>query len=151
MAIGADGEPTTDSRAAVNGALLPFAAHKGFALGVAVHAFGVMCAPTDADGFVTGHVLIAFAPDLFVPLARYQQLLTTQLDLIRSTPRRPSATEIRVPGDRAYRDRERLRRDGIYVDRDTYEEVVALTEMALAEPGVGESADVAGPVGRPSV
>ena len=129
-AIGPDGDPTTDAREAVEGALLPFGAHKGFALALAMHAVGVICAPTDAEGFVSGHVLVAFAPDMFLPLGDYQRQLATQIDLVRATPRRSGVTEIRIPGDRAYRKREESRRDGIFVDRKIYDDVVALASIA---------------------
>ncbi|KWX67787.1 Ldh family oxidoreductase [Mycobacterium sp. NAZ190054] len=129
-AIGADGEPTSDAARATDGALLPFAGHKGFALAMAVHAIGVICAPADAEGFVTGHVFIAFAPDMFLPAGDYQRRLATQLDLIRKTPRRPEVSEIRIPGERAYRTREVSLRDGIFVDRKIYNAVVTLASSA---------------------
>lgn len=125
-AIDADGEPTTDAGEALLGALLPFGGHKGFALALAVHAFGVICAPEDFDGSVTGHVFIAFAPDLFLPLADYQRLLAQQLEQVRETPKRPGVSEIRIPGDRSYRTRERAVRDGIDVDKRIYDAVVTL-------------------------
>src|SRR3989441_1978406 len=43
VAIDEHGRPTTDAEAARRGALLPFGGHKGFALAIAMHAFGVLC------------------------------------------------------------------------------------------------------------
>ena len=44
VAIDEDGAPTTDAAAARRGALLPFGGHKGYALALAMHALGVLCA-----------------------------------------------------------------------------------------------------------
>jgi L-2-hydroxycarboxylate dehydrogenase (NAD+) len=67
----ADGNPTTDGRAAAKGGVAAFGGHKGYGL--------------------------AFA--------------------IQATPRRPGVEEIRIPSQRAFRERERRRAEGILVDR----------------------------------
>src|SRR5262245_5407209 len=58
VAIDQRGCPTTDAAAARRGALLPFGGHKGFALALAMHALGVSAE----------YLVIAFKPDLFMPL-----------------------------------------------------------------------------------
>jgi L-2-hydroxycarboxylate dehydrogenase (NAD+) len=53
VAIDEHGRPTTDAGAARRGAILPFGAHKGYALAVAMHALGVVCggaASPERDG-----------------------------------------------------------------------------------------------------
>src|SRR4030095_14822618 len=65
VAIDEQGRPTTDAGGARRGALLPFGAHKGYALAVAMHALGVLCnGAVDYEG--AGYLFIAFKPDLFV-------------------------------------------------------------------------------------
>ncbi len=55
VAIDEHGRPTTDAAAARRGAILPFGGHKGYALALAMHALGVLCAgrPTTRSGPAT--------------------------------------------------------------------------------------------------
>src|SRR5215467_88457 len=111
VAIDSHGRPTTDAAAARRGSLLPFGGHKGYALALAVHALGVLCGAVPAPES-TGYLFIAFAPDLFLPLAEYRRALATEIAAIKATPRQPGVAEIRIPGERGYRERERLTREG---------------------------------------
>src|SRR5207245_2808228 len=113
-AIDEHGRPTTDARAARRGALLPFGGHKGYALALAMHALGVLCTNAQDDG---GYIFIAFKPDLFMPLDDYRHALAAEIAAIKATPRQDGVEEIRIPGERAYRERARLAREGIEIDR----------------------------------
>jgi LDH2 family malate/lactate/ureidoglycolate dehydrogenase len=124
VAIDEHGRPTTDARAARRGALLPFGGHKGYALALAMHALGVLCAGADHS---EGYLFIAFAPDLFMPLEDYRRALATEIAAIKATPRQDGVDEIRIPGERAYRERARLAREGIEIDRRIHD---ALTRLA---------------------
>ncbi len=116
VAVDAQGRPTTDAAAARRGALLPFGGHKGFALALAMHALGV----------AAEYVLIAFKPDLFLPLEDYQRALAAEIATIKATPRQDGVEEIRIPGERAYRERARLQREGIEIDRRIHQALLAL-------------------------
>jgi LDH2 family malate/lactate/ureidoglycolate dehydrogenase len=116
VAIDEHGHPTTDAAAARRGALLPFGGHKGYALALAMHALGVLCGGAAGPGR-DGYVLIAFRPDLFVPLDDYRRALAAEIAALKATPRRDGVDEIRIPGERAYRERARLAREGIEIDR----------------------------------
>src|SRR5215831_13554010 len=107
VALDASGRPTTDAAAARRGALLPFGGHKGYALALAMHALGVLCGGM-AGTETTGYLFIAFKPDLFLPLEDYRHALAAQIAIIKSTPRQDGVDEIRIPGERAYRERARL-------------------------------------------
>ena len=48
------------------------------------------------------------------------------IDRIKATPRQPGVSEIRLPGERAFRSREQALRDGIEIDRVVYEALKAL-------------------------
>jgi L-2-hydroxycarboxylate dehydrogenase (NAD+) len=126
VAIDEQGRPTTDARAARRGAILPFGGHKGYALALAMHALGVLCGATIAEES-GGYLLIAFRPDLFLPLDDYRRALGAEIAAIKATPPQEGAGEIRIPGERAYRERARLAREGIEIDRRIHE---ALTELA---------------------
>jgi LDH2 family malate/lactate/ureidoglycolate dehydrogenase len=127
VAIDEHGRPTTDAGAARRGAILPFGAHKGYALAVAMHALGVVCggaASPERDGYL----FIAFTPDLFTPLDDYRRALAAEIAAIKATPRQDGVDEIRIPGERAYRERARLAREGIEIDRRIQEALIRLAE-----------------------
>jgi len=125
VAVDAHGRPTTDAAAARRGALLPFGGHKGYALALATQALGVLCTGA-ADQESTGYVFIAFKPDLFVPLDDYRRTLAAEIALIKATPRQDGVDEIRIPGERAYRERARRMREGLEIDRRIHDALGAL-------------------------
>jgi LDH2 family malate/lactate/ureidoglycolate dehydrogenase len=45
---------------------------------------------------------------------------------IKSTPRQPGVEEIRIPSERAFREREQRRREGIVLDRKVVDALNAL-------------------------
>ena len=127
VAIDEQGRPTTDARAARRGAILPFGGHKGYALALATHALGVLCnGVADYEG--AGYLFIAFKPDLFVPLEDYRRGLAEEIAAIKATPRQDGVDEIRIPGERAYRERARLSREGIEIDRRIHDALSALAD-----------------------
>ena len=125
VAIDERGRPTTDAAAARRGALLPFGGHKGYALALAMHALGVLCRGVATEES-TGYLFIAFKPDLFVPLQDYRRALAAEIAAIKAIPRQEGVAEIRIPGERAYRERARLAREGIVVDRRIHDALIAL-------------------------
>jgi LDH2 family malate/lactate/ureidoglycolate dehydrogenase len=127
VAIDERGRPTTDAAAARRGALLPFGEHKGYALALAMHALGVLSGGA-ADAQDGGYLFIAFKPDLFLPLDEYRQALAVEIAALKATPRQPGVEEIRIPGERAYRERARLTREGIEIDRRIQDALIRLTE-----------------------
>jgi LDH2 family malate/lactate/ureidoglycolate dehydrogenase len=125
VAIDERGRPTTDAAAARRGALLPFGGHKGFALALAMHALGVSAE----------YLFIAFKPDLFMPLDDYRRALAAEIAAIKATPRQPGVDEIRMPGERAHRERARLMREGIEIDQRIHDALTALAEGRGGGPG----------------
>jgi len=125
VAIDERGRPTTDAAAARRGALLPFGGHKGFALALAMHALGVSAE----------YLFIAFKPDLFMPLDDYRRALAAEIAAIKATPRQPGVDEIRIPGERAHRERARLMREGIEIDQRIHDALTALAEGRGGGPG----------------
>jgi len=130
VAIDEHGGPTTDAAAARRGALLPFGGHKGYALALAMHALGVLCA-VPADEETVGYLFIAFKPDLFVPLEDYRRALAADIATVKGTPRQAGVDEIRIPGERAYRERARREREGLEIDRRIHDALIALAERGV--------------------
>ncbi|HVQ77907.1 MAG TPA: Ldh family oxidoreductase [Candidatus Binatia bacterium] len=63
-----------------------------------------------------GYLFIVFRPDLFMPLDDDRRALAAEVAAIKAT-RQEGVEEIRIPGERAYRERARLTREGIETDR----------------------------------
>ena len=91
VALGPDGQPTTDAAAARRGALLPFGGteggYKGFGLALAMDALGALTAGIRPAGAVSGYVFIAFKPDLFLAPDEYRREVSRRIDMIKATPR----------------------------------------------------------------
>ena len=126
VALDRDGRPTRDPAAARDGALLPFGGHKGFGLGLIVQAFGLLGGAALVPGNDDGYVFIAFRPDLLVPLADLKRELAVLIARVKAVPTQPGVAEIRIPGEQSARNRERLARDGLTIDRLVYDRLNAL-------------------------
>jgi LDH2 family malate/lactate/ureidoglycolate dehydrogenase len=124
VALGPNGHPTTDARAARRGALLPFGGpeggYKGFGLALAMDALGALAGGMREADDVSGYMFIAFKPDLFLAPEDYRRQVTRRIETIKATPRQEGAEEIRIPGERGYRTRARLLVEGIEIDRKIY-------------------------------
>jgi len=125
LAIDADGRPTQDPLLASLGAVLPFGGYKGFALGLAMQALGIL-AGSGEDKEKSGYLLIAIKPDLMLPLVEYKRELQLSLQRIKATPLQAGISEIRIPSERSYSERLKNTRCGITVDRDV---VLALEKL----------------------
>src|SRR5271166_4214642 len=126
VALDAEGQPTRDPTAARHGALLPFGGYKGFGLALMVQAFGVLAGSALDPDKDDGYVFIVLKPDLLIPLDDFKQEITALIDRVKDTPRQPGVAEIRIPGERAFRSRERALREGIEIDRLVYDALAAL-------------------------
>jgi LDH2 family malate/lactate/ureidoglycolate dehydrogenase len=139
VALGPDGQPTTDARTAQRGALLPFGGpdggYKGFGLALAMDALGALTVGLRPDDAVSGYLFIAFKPGLLVAEVDYRSEVTRRIAAIKAAPRQDGVTEIRIPGERAYRTRARLLRDGIEIDTKIHHALRRLSEGRLDHGG----------------
>ncbi len=135
VALGPDGQPTTDAVTAHQGALLPFGGpeggYKGFGLALAMDALGALSAGIRSVGAVSGYMFFAFKPDLFVSLDEYRHEVARRIATIKAAPRQDGIADIRIPGERAYATRARLLRQGIEIDRKIHDALLRLSEGNL--------------------
>jgi L-2-hydroxycarboxylate dehydrogenase (NAD+) len=127
VAVDADGKPTKSAKAVrAGGAIAPLAGHKGFALALAV---GLLAGPLVGaqvgkaiNGWrsndkgpqgIYGHFLIAIDPSCFGDAQVFQEATSAYLDEIRSSQKATGVTEIRTPGSRTFKTRERSLREGV--------------------------------------
>jgi len=121
VAIDAEGLPTRDPELARLGALLPFGGYKGFGLAFIIQAFGVLAGSAFNPDKDDGYLFMVFKPDLLIGLEDFTRQVSELIDRIKSTPRQPGVDEIRIPGERAFRSRERALRDGLEIDRAVFD------------------------------
>ena len=126
VAIDENGLPTRDPHMALKGSILPFGGpdrHKGFGLSLTIQALGLLAGASLPRGRVQdyGQLFVVFDPGLLVPEARFKRDIDELITLIKATPRRPGVDEIRIPSERAFRERERARKEGILVDRKVFD------------------------------
>jgi LDH2 family malate/lactate/ureidoglycolate dehydrogenase len=124
----AEGNPTQDPKAALEGGWVPFGGHKGYGLSFAIQALGLLAGAALARGQVQdyGFLIIAIDPALMLPGGEFAAHMTELVEKIKATPRRPGVDEIRIPSERANRERERRRLEGILFDRAVVDALNAL-------------------------
>ena len=119
VALGPDGQPTTDANLAREGTLLPFGGasggYKGFGLALAMDVLGALSAGVRPEDDIGGYMFMAFRPDLFLPADDYKREVAKRIATIKATPRQAGVSEIRIPGERGYSIRAQLSREGIDV------------------------------------
>lgn len=116
VAIDRDGNPTRDPEQARLGAILTLAGHKGFALSMAMKAFGILAGSGLNTAKDYGYLVIAFKPDLLMPLESFKTELREMIGRVKATPRLPGVEEIRIPSENSFRNRHANRQSGIAID-----------------------------------
>jgi len=127
-AIDAQGQPTRDPAAALAGGILPFGGHKGYGLSLMIQALGLLAGAALPRGQVRdfAFLFVVFDPGLLIPPAQFKQHLAELIAEVKATPRQPGVDEIRIPSERAFRERARRRREGIMLARRLYDRINAL-------------------------
>jgi len=87
---------------------------------------GLLASPALDPENDDGYLFLVFKPDLLAGLDGFKQQLSALIDRLKATPRQPGVSEIRMPGERAFRSREKGLRDGIEIDRLVYEALARL-------------------------
>jgi LDH2 family malate/lactate/ureidoglycolate dehydrogenase len=115
----AEGNPTVDGRAAATGGVSAFGGHKGYGLAFAIQALGLLAGAAIPRGQVQDYGFLFFVvdPGAMLPGNPFAAQMSELVKAIQATPRRPGVEEIRIPSQRAFRERERRRAEGILVDR----------------------------------
>jgi LDH2 family malate/lactate/ureidoglycolate dehydrogenase len=126
VAIDRDGNPTRDPDAARTGAILPLAGHKGFALSLAMKALGILAGSGLNAAKDYGYLVIAFKPDLLIPVEEFRAELAEMIGRVKATPRLPGVEEIRIPSENSFRNRDANRQSGIVIDGHIYRSLLSL-------------------------
>jgi LDH2 family malate/lactate/ureidoglycolate dehydrogenase len=122
------GRPTRDAAETLRGGVAPFDGHKGYALSFAVQALGLLAGAALTRGEVQdyGFLFWAVDPDIMLPGGGFAPKMAELVRRVKATPRRPGVDEIRIPSERAFRERERRRSEGIVIERTVVEALQSL-------------------------
>jgi len=122
------GNPSTDAEAVLKGGVAPFGGHKGYALSFAIQALGLLAGSALTRGQVRdyGFLFWALDPEIMLPGGQFAGQMAEYVRQIREAPRREGVPEIRVPSERAFRERERRRKEGIVIEKKVVESLRAL-------------------------
>jgi len=122
------GLPTAVGRELLEGGVFPFGGHKGYGLSLAVQMFGLMAGAKHRGGNLSdfGFLMVAFDPELLMPLDQFTAELAELQAMVTGLPRQPGVSEIRMPSERGFREREIRRRQGLVVERQVVDELRAL-------------------------
>lgn len=115
----AAGQPSRDPSAVIDGGVSPFGAHKGYGLSFCVQALGLLAGAALARGEVRdyGYFFFGIRPDILMQRGEFEQQMAQFVREIKATPRQPGVDEIRIPFERAVRERARRRQEGIVIER----------------------------------
>jgi LDH2 family malate/lactate/ureidoglycolate dehydrogenase len=124
------GRPSTDAAAVLKGGVAPFGGHKGYGLSFAIQALGILAGAARAKGEVRdyGFFFWVLDPAVMLPGGEFASQMSEYVRQIKATPRQPGVDEIRIPSERAFRERERRRREGVVLDRKVVESLRALQQ-----------------------
>src|SRR5262245_20123568 len=122
------GRPSRDAAAVLKGGVAPFGGHKGYGLSFAIQALGLLAGAALAKGQVRdyGFLFWAVDPKAMLPGGEFQSQMSEYVRQLKATPRQPGVAEIRIPSERAFRERERRRTEGIVIERKVVESLRAL-------------------------
>jgi len=146
--IGIDTEGRSARRAAEmldDGAISPLAGHKGFGLSLCVALLSgplvgarvgrALIGSLNDDRSVPvgkGHLVIAIDPACFGDPAAFRRSASAYIQEVKHSRKAPGTSEIRIPGERAFAERERALREGVFIHEATWNN----TALLAAELGV---------------
>ena len=119
VGIDKNGTPTRAAREIAEGGVFPFGGHRGYGLSLAIQALGLIAGARARNGELCdfAHLFVAFDPGLFMPVEQFTSELEELLSKVRNLPRQTGVSEIRIPSERGFREREIRRQQGILVKR----------------------------------
>jgi LDH2 family malate/lactate/ureidoglycolate dehydrogenase len=132
VGIDENGNPTRDAKAALKGGVAPFGGkdfvHKGFGLSFAIQALGLLAGSAIIRDEVLdyGFLFWAVNPEIMLPGNDFKQRMSQYVREMKALPKQPGVNEIRIPSERASKERERRRVEGVLVKRKVIESLKAL-------------------------
>ncbi|MGA3324510.1 MAG: malate/lactate/ureidoglycolate dehydrogenase [Terriglobia bacterium] len=129
--LDSEGRPSTNPADFIGppeGALLPFAGHKGFALSLATDILagaisGAGCSRPTAKRVGNSFTATLLDPAQFRAAVDFDLDVDQLVDYVKSSKLAEGFSEILIPGEPERKERERRERDGIFVDDETWRQI----------------------------
>lgn len=130
IAVDSNGAPTTDPDEALKGGVFPFGGHRGYALSLGIQAMCLLAGSARAYRPKQDYafMFLVFDPEVLMPRSEFEAALHDLVENIRNTPPLDPNETVRIPSERAFRERERNRRTGIPIAPQVHRQLVALAE-----------------------
>lgn len=127
------GRPSTDASKVLKGGVAPFGGHKGYGLSFAIQALGILAGAHLAKGQVRDYAFFFWVvdPEIMLPGGEFPKQMAEYVRQIKATPKQPGVDEIRIPSERAMRERELRRKEGILVDKKVVESLKIIAEGGM--------------------
>jgi LDH2 family malate/lactate/ureidoglycolate dehydrogenase len=144
LAFDAEGRPTTDPAAALEGLLAPAGGHKGFGLALLWEvltgvlgglAFGPNVGATEdlTRPQEVSHFLLALDPTAYLPLELFTARVDSLIEQIRAVPPAPGIERAYAPGEQGFARAAARERDGIPLSARRQAELVTLSQRVGVE------------------
>ena len=146
IAIDREGKPTTERKAALDGALTPLGGHKGFALGLAVGllsgpVIGAVIGSELSQAIAAGegersrgHLFMAIDPGAFGDAAASLRRTAAFLAEIKSGRKAAGCNEILIPGERGHRTKAEYLRAGVPLLASIWQNTLQIAAELGVEP-----------------
>lgn len=150
-AIDAQGHPTTDPKAALEGFILPMAGHKGYVMGVMVD---VLSGVLSRSGFLegvhgpydpvnrsrAGHLVLALNVEAFQPVADFHACMESYIESLKDVPLAAGHKQVFYPGEMEQQADEANRaQGGVMLAIDTLNDLRRIEqELGLSYPDLFE-------------
>ena len=128
VAVDQCGLPTIDPKEAFLGGVIPFGGHRGFGIALAMQTMGLLAGSSIPRGSVQdyGFLFVVFDPGLLMPAEQFSGQVTELIAAIKATPKQQGVTDIRIPSERAFREREVRYEEGIVIEQKVIDSLNAL-------------------------
>lgn len=130
IAFDAAGSPTRDPHQALKGGVAAFGEHKGYGLALSVQALGLLAGAALARGSVRDYAyfFLAIDPGIMGTMQSFDEQMTRLVNEIKGARLQPDADEVRIPFERASRERQRRRQEGIVIPRKIVEAIKKIAD-----------------------
>jgi LDH2 family malate/lactate/ureidoglycolate dehydrogenase len=144
------GRPTTDSQAALAGAVLPFGGPKGSAISFIIDILsGVLTGASFAYHLNTlenlgavqnlGHVFVAYRTDMFLPAGEFLRRMDEILGMLKTSPPARGVERVLAPGEVEFQKEALNRRLGIPLPAEVVAQLAGLgAQVRLPFPASGQ-------------
>ncbi|MCJ2074041.1 Ldh family oxidoreductase [Methylobacterium sp. J-030] len=144
-ALDKDGRETTDAKAGYEGVVLPFGGVKGSGLSLMMEILAGVMSGANFGGDVrnqyldfehpqnVGHCFMAIRPDLFMPMQSYEHRMGELSSRAKATQRAEGFDEILLPGEPEERVEAQRGQDGIPLDAQELQQLVAEADRCGVE------------------